>query len=428
MWHTSPMSELINRHQTGAPQNLEERFALRAAGMQPSEIRSLFAVASRPEIVSLAGGMPNLSALPMDMMASVVSDLILTNGAEALQYGSGQGHPLLREQICDVMALEGIRANPDDIIVTTGSQQALDLISRIFIDPGDVVLVEAPSYVGALGTFHQYEAQVVHVELDEQGLVPQALRDAIVGVRAAGKKIKFLYLIPNYQNPTGALLPADRRTEILEICREAGIFVVEDNPYGLLGFDRPSPNAMRAEDSENAIYLGTFSKTIAPGLRVGWALVPPSLKEKLVIASESSILCPSNFAQLTISRYLADQPWRDQIASFCDLYKVRRDAMLESLEEHFPASATWTKPGGGFYVWVNLPPEIDTKLMVPKAIVAKVAYVPGTAFYADGFGTWAMRLSFCHPTPERIRDGVKALGGVVKQEIARRSSAFEIKG
>ncbi len=421
------MSELVNRYQTGAPQNLEQHFAVRAAGMQASEIRSLFAVASRPEIVSLAGGMPNLSALPMDMMASVIQDLVMTNGAEALQYGSGQGHPLLREQICDVMALEGIRANPDDIIVTTGSQQALDLISRIFIDPGDVVLVEAPSYVGALGTFRQYEAQVVHVGMDDQGLIPQALREAITSVRASGRKIKFLYIIPNYQNPTGVLLPADRRTEILEICRAEQIFVVEDNPYGLLGFDRPSPNAMRAEDSENVIYLGTFSKTIAPGLRVGWALVPPSLKEKLVIASESSILCPSNFAQLTISRYLANQPWRDQIASFCELYKVRRDAMLESLEEYFPASATWTKPGGGFYVWVNLPPEIDTKLMVPKAIVAKVAYVPGTAFYADGFGSWAMRLSFCHPTPERIRDGVKALGGVVKQEIARRGSGFEIK-
>ncbi len=421
------MSELVNRYQTGAPQNLEQHFAVRAAGMQASEIRSLFAVASRPEIVSLAGGMPNLSALPMDMMASVIQDLVMTNGAEALQYGSGQGHPLLREQICDVMALEGIRANPDDIIVTTGSQQALDLISRIFIDPGDVVLVEAPSYVGALGTFRQYEAQVVHVGMDDQGLIPQALREAITSVRASGRKIKFLYIIPNYQNPTGVLLPADRRTEILEICRAEQIFVVEDNPYGLLGFDRPSPNAMRAEDSENVIYLGTFSKTIAPGLRVGWALVPPSLKEKLVIASESSILCPSNFAQLTISRYLANQPWRDQIASFCELYKVRRDAMLESLEEYFPASATWTKPGGGFYVWVNLPPEIDTKLMVPKAIVAKVAYVPGTAFYADGFGSWAMRLSFCHPTPERIRDGVKALGGVVKQEIARRGSGFEIR-
>ena len=270
------MSEITNRFATGAPQNLEERFASRAAHMKPSEIRSLFAVASRPEIVSLAGGMPNLSAFPMGMMANVVQKLVLTNGAEALQYGSGQGHPKLREQICEVMALEGIRANPDDVLVTTGSQQALDLISRIFIDPGDVVLVEAPSYVGALGTFHQYEASVIHVETDDSGLVPQGLREAIVSVREAGRKIKFLYIIPNYQNPSGVLLPAERRTEILNICREAGIFVVEDNPYGLLGFDKPSPNAMRAEDSENVIYLGTFSKTIAPGLRVGWALVPPS--------------------------------------------------------------------------------------------------------------------------------------------------------
>jgi len=421
------MSDLTPRLHTGAPLKLEERFASRAAGMQASEIRSLFAVASRPEIVSLAGGMPNLSALPMDVMASLVQDLISRNGAEALQYGNGQGLPKLREQICEVMALEGIHANADDIVVTTGSQQALDLISRIFIDPGDVVLVEAPSYVGALGTFKQYEAQVVHVELDNQGLVPEALRQAIKSVRSGGRKIKFLYLIPNYQNPSGVLLSADRRTEILEICRSESIFVVEDNPYGLLGFDAPSPNAMRVEDSENVIYLGSFSKTIAPGLRVGWALVPASLKEKLVIASESSILCPSNFTQMTISNYLADQPWRDQIATFCGLYKVRRDAMLESLETHFPTSATWTKPGGGFYVWVNLPPEIDTKAMMPKAIVAKVAYVPGTAFYADGFGTWAMRLSYCHPTPERIREGIKALGGVVKSEIERRNGNFELK-
>ena len=416
------MSEISHRFATGAPQNLEGRFATRAAHMKPSEIRSLFAVASRPEIVSLAGGMPNLSALPMPMMAEVVQKLVLTNGAEALQYGSGQGHPKLRAQICEVMALEGIRANPDDVLVTTGSQQALDLISRIFIDPGDVVLVEAPSYVGALGTFHQYEAFVVHVQTDDLGLVPQGLRDAIKTVRSKGRKIKFLYLIPNYQNPSGVLLPTERRTEILNICREAEIFVVEDNPYGLLGFDKPSPNAMRAEDSENVIYLGTFSKTIAPGLRVGWAVVPPSLKEKLIIASESSILCPSNFAQLVISSYLAEQPWRDQIASFCDLYKVRRDAMLESLDEYFPAVAKWTKPGGGFYVWVTLPPEIDTTALMPKAIVAKVAYVPGTAFYSDGFGSWSLRLSYCYPTPERIREGVKSLGGVIKTEMSRRGS------
>ena len=414
-------SESVERFHTHAPENLVERYAHRAAHMKPSEIRSLFAVASRPEIVSLAGGMPNLSAISMDVMAGIVEKLVRDHGHEALQYGSGQGHPKLREQICDVMALEGIRANPDDILVTTGSQQALDLISRIFIDPGDVVLVEAPSYVGALGTFAQYEASVVHVELDENGMVPEALRQAIKTLRYQGRRIKFLYLIPNYQNPAGVLLSPERRTEILEICREEKIFIVEDNPYGLLGFDRPSPNAMRAQDSENVIYLGSFSKTIVPGFRIGWALVPQALREKLVIASESSILCPSNFAQMAISSYLADQPWRDQIASFCKLYKDRRDAMLESLDQYFPKAATWTRPGGGFYVWVTLPPEIDTKAMMPRAIVAKVAYVPGTAFYADGFGSWSMRLSYCHPTPERIRDGIKALGGVVNQEMERRA-------
>ena len=421
MWQNHPMATEITRFRTGADQELNQRFANRASLMQASEIRALFAVASRPEIVSLAGGMPNLSALPMEVMAQVVEKLIHENGAEALQYGSGQGHPKLREQICDVMALEGIRAHPDDIIVTTGSQQALDLISRIFINPGDVVLVEAPSYVGALGTFRQYEANVVHVEMDSSGLIPEALRTAIAEVRKRGQEIKFLYLIPNYQNPAGVLLTADRRTEILEICSSEKIFIVEDNPYGLLGFERPSPNAMRAEDSENVIYLGSFSKTIAPGFRVGWALVPQSLKEKLVIAAESSILCPSNFTQLSISGYLADQPWRDQIASFCKLYKVRRDAMLETLEAYFPEGAAWTKPEGGFYVWVTLPPEIDTTALMPKAIVAKVAYVPGTAFYADGFGSWSMRLSYCHPTPERIREGVKALGGVIKTELEMRS-------
>jgi DNA-binding transcriptional MocR family regulator len=416
----SSSSDGLERYQTHEPENLQERYAHRAAHMKPSEIRSLFAVASRPEIVSLAGGMPNLSAIPMDMMAGIVETLIKDHGQEALQYGSGQGHPQLREQICDVMALEGIKANPNDVLVTTGSQQALDLISRIFIDPGDVVLVEAPSYVGALGTFAQYEASVVHVEMDQNGLIPEALRQAIKTLRYQGRRIKFLYLIPNYQNPAGVLLPADRRTEILDICRSEKIFIVEDNPYGLLGFDRPSPNAMRAEDSENVIYLGSFSKTIVPGFRIGWALVPQSLKEKLVIASESSILCPSNFSQMAIASYLANQPWREQIASFCALYKVRRDAMLSALDAYFPKAATWTKPAGGFYVWVTLPPEIDTKAMVPKAIAAKVAYVPGTAFYADGFGSWSLRLSYCYPTPERITQGVMALSKVVEQEMLSR--------
>ncbi len=413
------MSQEITRFHTGTPENLELRFSQRASLLKPSEIRALFAVASRPEIVSLAGGMPNLTALPMEMFAETIQKLVMENGQEALQYGSGQGHPRLRQQICDIMALEGIKAHFDDVIVTTGSQQALDLISRIFINPGDVVLVEAPSYVGALGTFQQYEADVVHVEMDKDGLIPVRLREAISATKAAGKSIKFIYLIPNYQNPGGVTLPASRRTEILDICREEKIFVVEDNPYGLLGFNGASPDAMRAEDSENVIYLGSFSKTIAPGFRIGWALVPQSLKEKLVIAAESSILCPSNFAQLAISGYLADQPWREQIESFCQLYKLRRDAMLDALEKYFPAGCTWTVPEGGFYVWVTLPEGVDSKAMMAKAIAAKVAYVPGNAFYADGFGSRSLRLAYCYPTPERIRDGVKSLGAVVTAEVER---------
>ena len=390
--------------------------------MTTSEIRALFAVASRPEVVSLAGGMPNLTALPIDEISKVFADVILHDGQVALQYGSGQGHPILREQITEIMALEGISAHPDDVIVTTGSQQALDLISRIFVDPGDVVLVEAPSYVGAIGTFRQYQAKIVHVAMDDDGLIPESVRQAITSVRASGRTIKFLYTIPNFHNPAGVTLSLARRREIIEIARENNIFIVEDNPYGLLGFNEDPYRAMRADDQENVIYLGSFSKTFAPGLRVGWAVAPHAVREKMVMASESTILCPSNFAQMAISRYFATQPWLDQIKNFRELYRERRDAMLEALGQHFPASATWTKPRGGFYVWVTLPDGIDTRAMLPRAITARVAYVPGTAFYADGFGTWSMRLSYCYPTPERIQEGVRRLATVIDEEMDLRET------
>ena len=293
-----------------------DRYAERTKGMSASEIRALFAVASRPEVVSLAGGMPNLSALPMDVVAHIAEEVIREQGSVALQYGSGQGDPTLREQIAEIMALEGIESHPDDIIVTTGSQQALDLVSRIFLDPGDVVLAEAPSYVGALGTFRQYQASIVHVQMDDDGIIPQLLREAIANVKSSGRRIKFLYLIPNFQNPAGVSLSLERRSEILKIARQENILIIEDNPYGLLGFDGQITRAMRADDPENVVYLGSFSKTFAPGLRVGWAAAPHAVREKLVLASESSILCPSNFSQLAISRYFATQPWQDQIKSF----------------------------------------------------------------------------------------------------------------
>ena len=399
-----------------------EQYAARTRGLSVSEIRALFAVASRPEVVSLAGGMPHLSALPMDTVADVIADLVREQGSIALQYGSGQGDPTLREQICDVMALEGIAAHADDVVVTVGSQQALDLVTRIFIDPGDVVIAEAPSYVGALGTFSAYQAEVVHVEMDHDGIIPRHLVEAIRSVRAAGKHAKFLYTIPNFHNPAGVSLSVTRRAEVLDICQEQGLLVLEDNPYGLLGFDEEPVRALRADDQDNVVYLGSFSKTFAPGFRVGWAVAPLAIREKLVLAAESAVLCPPSFSQLAVSRYLATQPWQEQIKAYRELYRERRDAMLAALGAHLPRGTLWTHPRGGFYVWVTLPPGLDAKAMLPRAVTERVAYVPGTAFYADGFGTSCMRLSYCYPPPERIVEGVRRLARVIEQELEVRQT------
>lgn len=394
-----------------------ESYAARTSSMTVSEIRSLFAVASRPEVVSLAGGMPFVSALPMEQMADTVRRLILEKGAVALQYGSGQGEPVLREQITEVMAEVGIKAHPDDVVVTMGSQMALDLMVRVFCDPGDVVLVEAPSYVGALGVFRAYEAEVVHVAMDEQGLNPVALQEAIDAVRAQGKTIKLIYTIPSYHNPGGISQGPDRRHDVLEVAKKNHILLLEDDPYGLLGFDGEVPRAIRADDADNVVYLGSFSKTIASGLRVGWALAPHAIREKLVIAAESAILCPSNFAQMTVSSYLETQPWRDNIKVFRELYRERRDALLDSMKVLMPDGTTWTTPNGGFYSWLTLPEGVDAKAMLPRAVTALVAYVPGTGFYVNGEGRREMRLSYCYPTPERIKEGVGRLAGVIRAEL-----------
>ncbi|MDP3890583.1 PLP-dependent aminotransferase family protein [Nocardioides sp.] len=399
-----------------------DRYAARTQGMTASEIRALFSVASRPEVVSLAGGMPNISGLPLDVVGGAISDLIADNGAVALQYGSGQGDPTLREQICEVMRLEGIDAHPDDVVVTVGSQQAVDLVTRIFCDPGDVVICEAPSYVGALGVFKAYQCDVVHADMDEDGLVPDALRQAIVATKASGRTIKFLYTIPNFHNPAGVTLSAERRPEILEICREHDILVLEDNPYGLLGFDEAPMRALRADEAEGVIYLGSFSKTFAPGFRVGWALAPHAVREKLVLAQESATLCPPSFSQLAVSSYLQRHDWQGQVKEFREMYRQRRDAMVTALADLMPAACQWNVPTGGFYVWLTLPPGIDAKAMLPRAVTARVAYVPGTAFFADGFGSGSMRLSFCYPTPERIREGVRRLAGVLEQEMELRET------
>ena len=399
-----------------------DQYAARARNMQASEIRALFAVAARPEIVSLAGGMPYITALPLDAVGELTGELVSSRGSVALQYASAQGDPGLREGICEVMALEGIHGHADEIVVTVGSQQALDLLTRIFIDPGDVVLAEAPSYVGALGTFTSYQADVVHVPMDDDGIVPEALEETIARLTAAGKRIKFLYSVPTFQNPAAVTLSAPRRARVLEICQRHDLLLIEDNPYGLLGFDGEPQRALRADSADGVVYLGTFSKTIAPGLRVGWALAPHGIRDKLVLAAESAVLCHSSLSQLMVREYLATQPWRQQIKTFCELYVERRDAMLDALQANMPAGCRWTRPGGGFYVWLKLPDGLDSKAMLPRAISARVAYVPGIGFYADGSGAEYLRLSYCYPEPARIREGVRRLAGVIEAEMDLRAT------
>lgn len=379
-------------------------------------MRALFAVASRPEVVSLAGGMPYVAGLPTDVLDDVLDSVMRDHGPAALQYGSGQGVPRLREQILDLMALEGIRGSSEDVVVTTGSQHALELVAKLFLDPGDVVLAEGPSYVTALVIFKSFQADVQHVAMDEHGLIPEALRQRIAALEAAGARMKLLYTIPNFQNPTGVTLSMQRRIEILEICREHGILVLEDNPYGLLWFDTPSPKAMRSVDEDGVIYLGTFSKTFAPGLRVGWALAPHAVREKLILANEAAVLSPSSFSQYVVSEYLDRIDWRAQIDTFRDIYRERRDAMLSALSEHLP-KLSWTEPDGGFYVWLELPDHLDARAMLPRAVKELVAYTPGTAFFADGQGANRIRLSFCYPQPDFIREGIRRLAVVVGEEL-----------
>lgn len=399
-----------------------DAYAMRARGMSASEIRALFAVASRPEVVSLAGGMPFVSALDLDALADTVAHLVRSQGAQALQYGSGQGDITLRGHIGEVMAEVGISAHPDDIVVTTGSQMALDLVTRVFCDPGDAVFVEAPSYVGALGVFRSYECTIIHVPMDDQGLRPDALSEAIAAARGRGLRPKMIYTIPSFHNPAGITQGPARRHEILHIAQSNGLLLLEDDPYGLLGFDDVGfgdapPRAIRADDPDGVVYLGSFSKTIASGLRVGWAVAPHGVREKLVLAAEAAVLCPSNYSQMTISAYLATQPWREQIKVFTETYRERRDAMLGALAQHMPAGTTWTVPAGGFYSWLTLPEGLDATAMLPRAVAALVAYVPGTGFYVDGSGRQHMRLSYCYPEPDRIIEGVRRLAGVIDDEL-----------
>lgn len=387
-------------------------YAHRTSGMSASEVRALFAVASRPEVVSLAGGMPFVQALPQADVLEVVQEVLDEHGSTSLQYGGGQGHPALRQRLLDLMQVEGVDADPQDMVITTGAQQALDLVGKIFVNPGDLIAVEAPAYVGALTAFGAYEPRYLQIDLDQDGMVVDDLQEALV----RGERPKFIYTCPNFGNPAGVTLSYNRRLQLIALCREASIPIIEDNPYGMLRFEGDPLPALRTLDPENVIYLGTVSKVFSPGVRVGWALAEQSVVQRLVLAKEAADLCGSTFTMLVTERYFAGPRWRANLDTLVSTYRERRDAMLDAIVEHFPQGATWTEPAGGFYVWVTLPEWVDTQAMLAAAVDRRVAYVPGTAFYPDGRGRDQMRLAFSYPTPERIREGIARLGSLLDEE------------
>ncbi|MFD3643083.1 aminotransferase-like domain-containing protein [Streptomyces griseus] len=402
------------------------RFADRAHAMVPSETRALFSMAARDDVVSLAGGMPSPDALPVAALGAVLGDVIAAEGASALQYGSAQGDPQLREQVCAVMAAEGVEASPDDVLVTMGSQQALDLVTRVFVNPGDSVVTEGPTYVTALSTFAAHQARVVEVAMDAHGVVPQALADTFALLAAEGRPAAFYYTVPTFQNPTGRVLGAERRREVVEVCRRAGVLIVEDNPYGLLHFDAEPQRALCADAPEGVVYLGSFSKTLAPGLRVGWVRAPRTVTGKLVLAAESAMLSHSQLAQRAVSRFLTTTSWRGHIDAARALYRDRRDAMLAELAATMPDGVSWTVPAGGFFVWLTLPEGVDARAMLPRAVEGGVAYVPGTGFHTRG-GERHLRLSYSYPSVSRVGEGVRRLSDVVRAETARGRAACPVE-
>lgn len=408
---------------SGVPGNVsvpvgKPHLAQRTLAARPSEVRKVFRAAQRPGMISFANGAPYLGALPFDRIAADAQRILLDSGERSFQYGASDGIPELRAHISELMKLEGITAGPDRVIVTSGSQQALDVAARVLVNPGDVIFAEAPSYAGGMAVFTSYEADIVHVPMDADGLIPEELERLIGEVRAAGKTARGLYTIPNFQNPGGVNLSAERRRQVGELCRSNDLLIFEDNPYGLLGFDGETMPAIQPGFEDITLYFGSFSKMIAPGLRVGWVLPPASLYGHLLNASETSQLNPSVYSQQLISAYLDDPAWEDKLAEYRAIYREKFTALVETLSMVMPAGTTWNRPTGGFYLWVKVPAGIDTEALVFDCIERGVVYVPGTAFYTNGSGHSELRMSFCLPSLDDIRKGAAILGEVCSAAVA----------
>lgn len=390
-----------------------EKFLSRdARNFRPSAIRAFAKLINDPNIISFAGGVPSPETFPAERIAEIAGRVIREKRAVALQYGPTRGLPRLCDFVAGVCRSRGIDCTEAGVLMTTGSQQALDLIAHTLLDPGDVVLVELPTYIGGTSSFYARSAELAGVAQDDHGIVPEALAEV-----AARTKPKLLYTIPNFQNPSGRLMTQQRRAEVLRIAAQHDFLVIEDDPYGELVYAREADTlAMKSRDHEDrVIYLGSFSKILAPGLRCGWIVAAPELLAKLEIAKQAADLCSGMLDQSIVDEFTAAGELPAQIESVRAFYRGKRGTMLEALDEHFGALATWTSAGGGLFTFVTLRGNIDTGALVPKAVASGVAYVPGAPFFVDGSGANTMRLTFAKENDERIRDGIKRLAGVIRR-------------
>lgn len=394
-----------------------DKIAGRIRKMRPSAVRSLFAAAVRPDIISLSGGMPDVSLLPAAAVRKATRAAVEDERAVALQYGGTDGRVETRRVVCGLMRDLGVRCKPDEVMLTTGAQSALDLIAKTFIDPGDIILAEGPTYLGALQAFSAYEPDVRCIPFDDEGMRMDLLEAELERIGRGNPRLKFCYVIPNFQNPGGVTMVPERRKRLLELSREYGFMVVEDDPYGRLRYDGGHMIPLKALDAR-VIYLGTISKIFAPGLRTGWIVAPKDVLARINLAKQGTDLCGSSFDQIVVEHYFTDTPWEKTLQKFLDVYRERRDAMLGALDEFFPPEATWTHPEGGLFVWVTLPDYVDTGSMLGAALDAGVTYVPGDSFFPDGVtGRNCMRINFSYETPDNIVEAVRRLAKVIEERL-----------
>ncbi|NLE74045.1 MAG: PLP-dependent aminotransferase family protein [Actinobacteria bacterium] len=373
---------------------------------------------ARPEVISLAGGLPATDCFPAELLEEIGARIARTQCALSLQYGPTEGFDVLKLDVAHVMAEEWTQIDPQRVIITTGGQQAIDLVAKAFLDPGDVVLAESPAYPGALTTFLSYQADVVHVPMDEDGIIPEGVEETLDRLAVHGRRPKFLYVVPNFSNPSGVSLSLERRRRLVDLAAERDLLLVEDNPYGLLRFEGGIPPTLLSLDrAGSVVYVGSFSKIISPGIRTGYVVAPTAVYQKLVLGKQAADLCSSTLNQLFVHEFVASGMWKDYISRLRSLYVSRRDTLLRALKKEFPEGAEWTHPQGGFFVWATLPGGIHTGDLLVKAIDENVAFVRGDAFFVDGQGTASMRLSFSYMKEELIEEGVKRLGRVIRDQL-----------